>query len=80
MFGSNSIGGVWSGSAGGYLTIGGSTAQFKDSNGNTSTGTASISGNYLNLYFTSGPLAGHQFEYTIVSANLLQGSGENFRR
>ena len=80
MFGANSIGGTWSGSAGGYLTLGGSIAQFKDSNGNTSTGTPTISGNYLNLYFTSGPLSGYEFRYTIVSSKLLQGSGENFSR
>jgi hypothetical protein len=79
-FGANSLGGAWSGSVGGSLILTRNIAQFKDSNGNTSSGTATISGNYLNLYFTSGPLAGYEFRYTIVSSKLLQGSGENFSR
>jgi hypothetical protein len=80
MFGENSIGGVWRGSIGdSSMILGGSIVQVKV-NGVTSTGTATISGNYLNLYFTSGPLAGDQFRYTIVTDKLIQGDGENFSR
>ena len=87
-FGANSLGGVWNGSVGGSYggSYGGSLiltrniVQFKASNGNTSTGTATISGNYLNIYFTSGQLAGDQFRYTIVTNKLIQGDGENFSR
>jgi hypothetical protein len=85
MAGSNNIGGTWNSSVGrgNFMILNGNGLNGTVNiqlNGKTMTGTASISGNYLNLYITSGELKGQQARYTIVTNKLIQGDGENFSR
>jgi hypothetical protein len=84
LSGANNIGGTWTSSVGnGFMVLNGNGSSGSVNiqvNGMLLTGTATISGNSLNLYITSGQFAGQQFRYTIVTNRLIQGDGENFSR
>lgn len=85
LAGQNNIGGTWNSSVGtgNFMVLNGTGSSGTVSIqafGKLSTGTASISGNSLNLYITSGEFKGEQFRYTIVTNKLIQGNGENFSR
>ena len=83
--GANNIGGTWRGSVGSATMVlngngAASGSVIINVNGKQMTGTATVSGNSLNLYITSGEYSGQQFRYTIVTNKLIQGDGENFSR
>jgi len=85
MSGTNNIGGTWTSSVGkgNFIVLNGTGTSGSVNiqiNGKSMSGTASISGNTLDLYITSGEFKGQQFRYTIVSNKLIQGDGENFNR
>jgi ankyrin repeat protein len=84
LAGTNNIGGSWSSSVGNGVMVlngnGSSGTVSIQANGKYSTGSASISGNTLNLHITSGQFSGQQFAYRIVNNKLIQGDGENFSR
>jgi hypothetical protein len=84
LAGTNNIGGTWPSSVGnGVMVLNGNGTSGTVSiqaNGKYSTGSASISGNTLNLHITSGQFSGQQFTYRIVNNKLIQGNGESFSR
>jgi len=85
MNGTYNIGGTWNSSVGkgNFMVLNGTGSSGSVNiqiNGKSMTGTASISGNNLDLYITSGEFKGQQFRYTIVTNKLIQGDGENFSR
>ncbi|MDR1863805.1 MAG: hypothetical protein LBQ67_07790, partial [Treponema sp.] len=76
----NSIWGVYSSTAGGFVSINGSTIYFTSPDNKTSSGTCSISGSTLSVSYTIGPLAGNRFTYTIESKDRFSNRGETYHR